>query len=52
MNKSNRILLNWLPSSACRYDRAHVVMIERMVPISGHINLKLLSDTKDYVQAY
>ena len=37
MNKSNRILLNWLQSSACGYDRAHVVMIERMVPISGHV---------------
>ena len=37
MNKSNRILLNWLKSSACGYDRAHVVMIERMAPISGHV---------------
>ena len=36
MNKSNRILLNWLQSSACGYDVAHVVMIERMAPISGN----------------
>ena len=27
MNKSNRILLNWLQSSACGYDRAHVYFI-------------------------
>ena len=33
MNKSNRLLLNWLQSSACGYARAHVVMIERMAPI-------------------
>ena len=37
MNKSNRILLNWLQSSACGYDLAHVVMLERMAPISGHV---------------
>ena len=37
MIKSNRILLNWLQSSACGYDLAHVVMIVRMVPIAGHV---------------
>ena len=52
MNKSNKIPLNWLQSSAYGYDLGHVDNRAHGANFWPCINLKLLSHKKDYVEAY